>query len=682
MKNVTISFFLCLISASTVWPQTNRHLDSLLAELQKPHHDTVVFELLLAVGDDYCLSDLEKGKAYFIEAKERTENSLEKSPENLKRKYLQQKAKALRYIAWVYMTQGDLITASDLYFQALEIGESIQCDLNIYNCYNNIAIINHKRKEYTVAREYYTKAIEITERTGNRYGRMKLFNNMGVLYHDLGNETHSKPVRDSCFQEARENFQNALQLRIEFKDLWGQVLCYNNLGNLSRDEARHIEDESLIGEKIKEADIHYRKSLQLAQQIDDVLGVSKACGNLSELYLFLFDSLRTSDPVRQESWADSAVYYAAESYRYATRINSLTQKNESALAAKKAYAADGNITKALEYADIYIQTSADLFSEDKTRSLDEMRIKYETKKKEDEIALLSKENELNEIRINHARKEKAMFILIAFSLLILSGLLYILYTIRKRTNKLLKEKNKELHLLNSTKDKFISILAHDLKNPFSAFLNISETLHNEFDEIDMERKKKYIERIYEASKQINNLLKNILQWAVIQNNPRKIETTLLNLHETTNEVCRTLAPYIQEHNVQVENFIPPGIQVYANRTFLITILNNLITNAVKFSENGNPVQVSASADKRAACVTVTDQGIGIAPQDIEKLFRMDIDTHTIGTSKEKGSGMGLILCKELIEKMNGTIWAESNTGGGSRFLFTIPLHHEYTQNRA
>jgi len=269
-----------------------------------------------------------------------------------------------------------------------------------------------------------------------------------------------------------------------------------------------------------------------------------------------------------------------------------------------------------------------------------MRIKYETKKKEDEIALLSKENELNEIRINHARKEKAMFILIAFSLLILSGLLYILYTIRKRTNKLLKEKNKELHLLNSTKDKFISILAHDLKNPFSAFLNISETLHNEFDEIDMERKKKYIERIYEASKQINNLLKNILQWAVIQNNPRKIETTLLNLHETTNEVCRTLAPYIQEHNVQVENFIPPGIQVYANRTFLITILNNLITNAVKFSENGNPVQVSASADKRAACVTVTDQGIGIAPQDIEKLFRMDIDTHTIGTSKEKGSGMG------------------------------------------
>jgi signal transduction histidine kinase len=302
-----------------------------------------------------------------------------------------------------------------------------------------------------------------------------------------------------------------------------------------------------------------------------------------------------------------------------------------------------------------------------------MRIRYETEKKDNEINLLSKENELKEIRIKNATRERAFYIAITLSFLSLSVLLLLLYYNRKQTNKLLKEKNEELKVLNSTKDKFISILAHDLKNPFSAFLNISSALNNDFDVIDNDNKKKYINKLHQAVLQLNSLLKNMLEWAVLQRKSSLPDVENLNLFEITDFIIHTLSDFALEKNVKIENTIPTDIQVCANRSYLITILNNLVTNAIKFSKPENQISISASVNIKLATVFVEDNGIGIAPGDIDKLFRIEIDTHTIGKSDGKGTGMGLILCKELIEKMNGKIWVESTQGKGSRFIFTIPL---------
>ncbi|MCF8358196.1 MAG: tetratricopeptide repeat-containing sensor histidine kinase [Prolixibacteraceae bacterium] len=653
----------------------NNKLDSLLFEIKKPHHDTVKFELLLEIGDCYYFNNFDTAMAYFTEARELTETNLEKNKKKNKRlnfKYQQQKAKAIRYIAYVYQNRGDLVTASELYFQALEIGESIGCSLNIYNSYNNIAIINYTRGEYDVALDYFQKAIEITEKTGNRFGRMKLYNNMGVLLYDMGKETDSIPKRIEHFKSARDNFDKALQLRIEFNDQWGQMLCYNNLGNLTRDEAKLTDNAVPMKENLSKAIDYYNRSFVLAKALNDLMGMSKATGNKAELYLMLHELDGISMGI---SWPDSAVYYAGESYRYANGLNSTPQKNNAALVAKKAFELSGDITKALEFANIYIETRDELFSAEKTKSLDEMRVKYETEKKENEIQLLSKENELKEIRIRNEKREKFLFVIIAVTAIALSAMFFVLFYNRQKTGRLLKTKNEELQKLNTTKDKFISILAHDLKNPLSAFLNITSALTNDYDNIDDKQKRKFIHKIHQSALQINNLLKNMLEWAVVKHKTDTTNYEKMNLSGTIDYVTETLSGLVSDYKAEIKNRASEQIHVYANKAYLIAVFNNLITNALKFSENDKTITINAFTEKYRAVISVEDKGIGIAPGDIEKLFRLDVDTRTIGKSDrgKKGTGMGLILCKELIEKMNGGIHIESEPGKGSKFIFTLPL---------
>jgi len=672
VRKIFVFTFILLFFNALVNFQTNGNPDSLKLELEKPHHDTIKFEILLTIGDLFEYSQPEIAMDYYRQAKELAEKNLEQ-PSPFQRKFLQQKAKAIRYIAYVYQNQGDLNTALEKYFQALAIGESIGCNLNIYNSYNNIGIINHIQKEYDVAREYYNKAIEITEKTGNKVGRAKLYINMGILNFDLGNATDSISVKQEYFREALENYTNALKLKVEYNDLKGQSLCYENLGNLNKELAKISKKEKNKSELLLKAKQQYWKANELSQKINDKMGLSKAYANLSELYsvLFLLKSYSKHD---RNILSDSAVFYGTRSYDYAVEVKSTYLQNKAALLVKKSYAAIGDERKALEYADYFIESQEKLFSEDKTKIINEMRIKYESEKKDNEIKLLNQEKRISEIKIRNAKRESFFYIIIALTLLSLLALLFWLYSIRKRNSKVLEEKNEELKVLNNTKDKFISILAHDLKNPFSAFLNITSALSNDYDEISDEDKKQYLGQLHQSARQISGLLNNMLEWAVIQNKSKNVLSEIVNLHEIAENVTQTLSSFAIEHGSILVNAIPDDVFVFANRAYLLVVLNNLVTNAVKFSKGENQVNISANINENHVIICVADKGIGLSPEDIDKLFRIDIDTHTIGDSERKGTGMGLILCKELIDKMNGEIRVESSPGEGSKFIFTLPLN--------
>ncbi|TVR72016.1 MAG: hypothetical protein EA408_08060 [Marinilabiliales bacterium] len=646
-------------------------VDSLMAELQRPYHDTVKFELLLEIGDHFYFNDPETALDYFIEARELAEMNLEMPDGPFERKFTQQKAKAIRYIAYVYTNWGDYVTALEMYFLALNIGYEIGCSLNIYNSYNNIAIINHKRKDFNVAREYYERALEITESAGNDVGSVKLYNNLGVLYYDLGNEAVDIPEREIHYDTALVMFTRTLRLRQELGDRWGQALCYNNLGNLTRDASRIAGDGAAVVRGIGRAEEYYRRALEIAIEVNDMLTESKAQGNLSELFLMRYD-LEGLPAAERSALAGSAVHYADEAYRLAEELNSLDQQHVAAMLARNAYARTGNTAMALHYADRYIELSERVFSEEKTASLNDMRVRYESEKKENEISLLSQENELARIRIENARMGRIFLIVIALSFLLLSALLLRLYYNRKRTSRLLEEKNRELAELNSTKDKFISILAHDLKNPFSAFLNITSALERGFDSIDEEERKEWIEQLQQSALQLNNLLKNMLEWALLKHDTAKTGVETLDLASVAGEAVAALYCFIGEHRSEVVNEIPADTRVRANRTYLCSLINNLVTNAVKFSGNGHPVTIRASSNGNRVMVTVEDRGLGIAPEDVTKLFRIDVDARAIGNPEGKGTGMGLIICRELVERMDGEIWAESEPGRGSRFIFTLP----------
>ncbi|MBN2519455.1 MAG: hypothetical protein JXB17_03035 [Bacteroidales bacterium] len=241
--------------------------------------------------------------------------------------------------------------------------------------------------------------------------------------------------------------------------------------------------------------------------------------------------------------------------------------------------------------------------------------------------------------------------------------------------KKLKENNKQLKILNSTKDKFFSIIAHDLKNPFNVVSGFSDVLLKKINKFDQEKINKYLEIIQSASTSGNNLLNNLLDWSRSQTGNITFKPKKLNLSNITHDTISLFKGEIHQKNITLNQTIDRKINVIADENMLKTILRNLISNAIKFTPIDGKITISAKPNKSKIEVTIADTGIGIPDDNINLLFRIDTNVTRKGTSNETGTGLGLILCKEFIEKHNGKIWVESQIGVGSKFKFLLPFEN-------
>jgi PAS domain S-box-containing protein len=231
--------------------------------------------------------------------------------------------------------------------------------------------------------------------------------------------------------------------------------------------------------------------------------------------------------------------------------------------------------------------------------------------------------------------------------------------------------NQKLSLLNSTKDKFFSIIAHDLRNPFNNVIGFAEILRRNYQKLPVEKIEKYLDLIYNSSTTGYNLLENLLLWSRAETGRISFDPVNINLLSIVKETLCLLEGDIHRKALSVSAQIEPDIVVWADENMIKTIFRNLISNAVKFTGNGGEITISAVSDNNKIEITVADTGVGI-PEKIQRLlFKIDTNVSTKGTSNETGTGLGLILCREFVEKHKGTIWVESIPGFGSSFKFTL-----------
>lgn len=242
----------------------------------------------------------------------------------------------------------------------------------------------------------------------------------------------------------------------------------------------------------------------------------------------------------------------------------------------------------------------------------------------------------------------------------------------KISEEALKASEAKLKDINATKDKFFSIIAHDLKNPFNGIIGFSNILKEEAHELDIPTVQEYAGMINRAALQVFRLLENLLSWARIQQDQVSFNPTTLVLKEITNEVISLLNENVKRKKITVTNFIPDEMIIKADSDMLNTIIRNLLSNAIKFTSSNGKIELHAVEGKTHVEVSVKDSGRGISKDNLSKLFRLDTGYSTHGTEDEEGTGLGLILCKEFIEKHGGTISAESELNKGSTFRFTIP----------
>ncbi|MBC8005088.1 MAG: PAS domain-containing sensor histidine kinase, partial [Verrucomicrobia bacterium] len=251
-------------------------------------------------------------------------------------------------------------------------------------------------------------------------------------------------------------------------------------------------------------------------------------------------------------------------------------------------------------------------------------------------------------------------------------------TERKCAENALKESEARLQELNATKDKFFSIIAHDLKGPFNSIMGFSDLLIRQIQERDYEGIDKYATIIQNSSERAMNLLMNLLQWSRSQTGNIEFNPEEINIAVLIREAAELFYDAALQKSIIIYLEIQPDTMVFIDRLMVSTILRNLIFNAIKFTYDEGEIIISAYQQKNECLITVTDNGIGIKQEAIDKLFRIDASYSTLGTHDETGTGLGLILCKDFVDKHKGKIWVESKRGsklerGSTKFHFTLPL---------
>jgi len=233
----------------------------------------------------------------------------------------------------------------------------------------------------------------------------------------------------------------------------------------------------------------------------------------------------------------------------------------------------------------------------------------------------------------------------------------------------LKQKIAELKQVNATKDKIFSVITHDLKDLFNVLLGFSEELMINMNIAAYE--KKDIKVIQQISQQGNNLLKNFLEWSKLQTTTIDLQPTKLNLY---NIFVGHISLESYTKDIKIYNNIPTDTLVFANENILNIIIRNLLSNAIKFTPKNGIIEISSCQKDQQIEILIADSGVGIKIQNLDRIFRIDGNHKTLGTDGENGTGLGLILCKELIDKHGGSIWVESEENVGSKFYFTFPIY--------
>jgi signal transduction histidine kinase len=260
-------------------------------------------------------------------------------------------------------------------------------------------------------------------------------------------------------------------------------------------------------------------------------------------------------------------------------------------------------------------------------------------------------------------------------LAILATLIYFLVKLNrkyKEANLKLASQSQELEALNDQKDKFFSFVAHNLKNPFNTIMGFSELMQKSVNLRNFDKIKQYSSLIYNLSSQVQKVLSNLLEWSRLQRRTFEYKPEVLDLNCLVSDVIEMNNREAARKDLHLEYSGEDDVHTYADRTMITTVMQNLISNAVNFTPQGGRISVECRRRGNHVEVSVTDTGIGIPEEEIGRLFQYDIMKSKIGTGENKGAGLGLILCREMILRNNGDINVRSKPGKGSEFTFTLP----------
>lgn len=593
-----------------------------------------------------------------------------------------------------YYDIGKLDSALFYHRRSLDFAEQEQNKRRMAIAKSAIARCLEMQGNYVEALDWYNRAINIFEAVNDRSNQSVIFRNMTLVYANMGN-----------LNEAISSASKSLLIDLETGELSNASGSYNNIGYLH-----------FMQEDYPLAKTYLDSALTLAQQTQNPDDFAMVYGSYTELFLALgdydqviayhqkaielYEKMNQSLDIAENLNYISQYYLVLKQYKDAlktsTRALNIAQElgarrlaQDAAKYQAEAYAGLGKGMEAYQ-AYVYHKTMADsLVNAEKTREFTQLEAEYEFKQEKDSIALAQEKETLAlnaTIAQGKSRQQTTLMGLTAVGLLLI--ILSAFYFKNQKKNRLLAKLNSDVqvqnteikaqrdHLddLNKTKSKFFSIISHDLRSPMSSFQALSDVIDFNLKEENYEELREVNQEVVKRSKEITMLLDNLLSWAVQEEGQLPYNPESVSLHESVQEVINIYIPVAKYKNITLQNQMSLQDYVWADSNSFKTIIRNLVSNAIKFTNEGGEITIEAIALENQLSISVKDNGIGISVDKYQKLFETTENKSTTGTSGEKGVGLGLQLVRDFVKMNNGKVEVISELGKGTMFTVLLPRY--------
>jgi len=536
----------------------------------------------------------------------------------------------------MYFNWGNLDKALSYHQKALTIRHENNINPQIVQSLNNIGIVYSAWKKLDVAANFFTKANNLSDQSGLSFGKANSLLNLANICQQKGN-----------FDDALSKHEEALIIFVALGDVHGQLKTLMSYGNTYRE----------MGKNYKALE-YYKKVLSQSELLKDYKNIAVALYNIGVIY-------KNTNSITQ------AVIYFNRSIEIAAEINNKELLLNNYLRVSESKEKLGDLENALKYSRLYSVIKDSIISEVSMSRMAEVKSNLEIIKSKKEIESLQQNNLVQSLELESQSKQRNFLFFVTVIVILISSFIYYRFYIKSKTsevimgqkNKLdllnmelnrkntyLTESESKLKYLNNTKDKFFSIISHDLKNPFSTLMGYTDLLSEYFDDFSVEETKSIINEVQSSTHRAYALLENLLQWSKSQRGELKMLPERIDLAMIVSDNLTNLHEAAQKKDIKLTSELCEQTYALADYTTISSVVKNLLNNSIKFTNEGGNVKISAIDKGDLIEVVVSDNGVSISEEDIDKLFRIDVHHTSIGVTAEKGTGLGLVLCKEFIEK--------------------------------
>ncbi len=615
--------------------------------------------------------------------------------------------------------------------KALKIRLRIHSNAAASTSITNLGLLNLMKGNYEKALGNFQEALKIRKKEGLKYSIASSYNNIGALYWKWGNYTGALEYFEKSFQLSKEADYTSTKVIAEMNigliniDLGGLKFARNYINNAIKEAGSDGLEEAkangyyylaILYNKAGSYDssiIMIDRSINYFNKVNNNNALSTLYTleakdyllkkNLTRTEYAVLHALKEAQTANNKTLAASAYqvigemnlvkkdyYNALQNTFKSLKINIEKHRLENIVEDNKLlsdiYINMGNYKAAAECLQKYALSKDSLFNQKLAGNIANWRVRYQTANQENKILKLNKENSLRLAEILKQKALRNLFIIITVLVLILLAVVYYFFSKNKKmstvinntnikldeVNKKLEEQNKQLLNSNRTKDKLFSIIAHDLKGPFNGLLGLTGILSKEAGSMNEEKIIETTKLINRSSKRLFKLTKNLLDWSRIQIDSINASPELLNVKNIFEEIKESVKDSLEEKQISLTTTAKSSLSVYCDPQMLDTVLRNLVNNAIKFTNKEGKINLAAETGESGIKFRVIDNGIGIEAENLKLIFSENEFLSTKGTEGEHGTGLGIKICKELLQKCNSELKGQSTPGRGTEFSFVLP----------